>query len=703
MSSLNFTVDSALLKELGERLVGKPHIALAELVKNSYDADATQVTVKFEPRRDSIVVKDDGNGMDLEQFTNYWMRIGSPHKQREAVSERFGRPLTGSKGVGRLAAQFLAGRLSMSTTPIKNVDGLVASVDWDKAVKAGDLTHATVDYNILNRIDRQNGTEIRLEGLRHGWEANDFRDLAKEIWWLQPPFRRPAAENGGQGFEIKFESPERDYSDTFDRQLRAILDIWQARLVGKNSNGKVNLSLEFAGEQPQTVTFDIPDCKLNAGDFEIRIYHLEKRQPHGIKVREARQYFKDYGGIHVYDAGFRLPYYGTAQSDWLRIEADHSHRLNASQLLPTNLQVDRGLNFLPTVERMFGVVNVNTSKERDLTIQITRDRLAQSRAYENLVFMLRWAIDFYAMEEARRAAKAKDLLSSVEPTSGKAEKLNAAIEAHRKDIPPKVYKALKKSVNEVIVAAEEQTEVSAVRIGLLGSLATAGISTLAYQHELQKQLTAIDGIIEDLGSLEIRDSDLRFKIQDLRSRLNGWVKRAKDTQALFSYLAEEENRSKRLRMSAFEVLDDVKTQTSTLARGIELELEDVDKKLLLPKGTFAEWTAIFQNVIINAFNAVLDASERRIRCSSRKAGKSREILIEDTGTGVNLKTANRLFEPFVRESKISKARQALGYGGTGLGLTIVKLVAGTLGCTVEFVRPSEGFSTAFRLHWKELE
>jgi len=44
---LNFSVDSALLRELGERLVGKAHIALAELIKNSYDADATKVVVSF--------------------------------------------------------------------------------------------------------------------------------------------------------------------------------------------------------------------------------------------------------------------------------------------------------------------------------------------------------------------------------------------------------------------------------------------------------------------------------------------------------------------------------------------------------------------------------------------------------------------------------------------------------------------------------
>jgi len=36
----HFTVDSRLLRELGERLVGQPHIALAELIKNAFDADS---------------------------------------------------------------------------------------------------------------------------------------------------------------------------------------------------------------------------------------------------------------------------------------------------------------------------------------------------------------------------------------------------------------------------------------------------------------------------------------------------------------------------------------------------------------------------------------------------------------------------------------------------------------------------------------
>jgi hypothetical protein len=46
----NFEVDSALLGEIGERLVTTPHVALSELVKNAYDADATEVFVAIMPK-----------------------------------------------------------------------------------------------------------------------------------------------------------------------------------------------------------------------------------------------------------------------------------------------------------------------------------------------------------------------------------------------------------------------------------------------------------------------------------------------------------------------------------------------------------------------------------------------------------------------------------------------------------------------------
>ena len=135
MPTLPFTIDAELLRELGERLVGKPHIALAELIKNSYDADATQVTIKFLPHKDCIEIVDNGRGMNFDEFKNFWMRIGTTHK-KEKRSRDLGRFMTGSKGVGRLAVQFLANKLEIRTVPAdKNSPGLEAYIDWKKSYR----------------------------------------------------------------------------------------------------------------------------------------------------------------------------------------------------------------------------------------------------------------------------------------------------------------------------------------------------------------------------------------------------------------------------------------------------------------------------------------------------------------------------------------------------------------------------------------
>src|SRR6266404_7983843 len=119
MAELTFTVDSALLSELGEKLVETAHIALVELVKNAYDADATEVTVKLVPRSvggPDVHVIDNGSGMTFSDVERYWMRIATTHKQNVNVSPRYGRPRTGSKGIGRFSCRRLGTRLQLHTT-----------------------------------------------------------------------------------------------------------------------------------------------------------------------------------------------------------------------------------------------------------------------------------------------------------------------------------------------------------------------------------------------------------------------------------------------------------------------------------------------------------------------------------------------------------------------------------------------------------
>ena len=706
MPTLNFTVDAALLQELGERLVGKPYIALAELVKNGYDADASRVTIEMDLENDRIVVRDTGHGMDFKEFKGFWMRIGSIHKKWQKLSKNLKRPLTGSKGIGRLAVQYLARELELSTTSEEDLHHkLKASVKWEEAVAAGDLTEATVAYEIeYSDKGFDQGTEIVLRGLKHEWAPEFIQGLAREIWWLQPPFRNPLADatDPRKAFEIEFISEQKAYEEIFNEQMSAILDIWNAKLVGKNEKGEISLSLQYKGEDAIIKRYSIKSpWKLEDGGFEIRIYHLRYRQPHGITVEDARAYFNEYGGVHVYDAGFHLPYYGDPRNDWLKIEFDHSHRLSMSKLLPEELQVSEAMTFLPTLSRIFGVVNVDTSKEPDLEILITRDKFRESMAFYNLGDMVRWALDFYATKEKLRRTEQKELEREIEKP--KIRKIEEVLEKYRSDIPQDTFENLQDDVEEVAKEIETEAEVAARRVSLMGSLATAGISALAYQHETKSQFLTMDEIIDEMDKLagRVQDYTVREALTGLKESLSLWIERARATNALFSYYADPENITTRRRFPARKVVDEIREHVKPLARGVIIQTKKLDEKMMLPEASLAEWGSIFQNVFINAFNALLDSEEKLIEVSSRTDDRFCEILVQDTGCGVDLKDAEELFKPFVRRIKISPERQALGYGGTGLGLTIVRMIAHNIGCEVSFVEPEKGFSTAFSLRWRE--
>ena len=722
MPKFFFTIDAELLRELGERLVGKPHIALAELVKNSYDADATEVTIKFAPNKRSIEISDNGHGMSIDEFENFWMRIGTTHKKRK-LSRDFGRLMTGSKGVGRLAVQFLANELTIKTFPAnENCKGLEAHIDWKNALETKpaetkELTQVEVTYSKLDRDPSdpktRQGTLIILKKLKDDWTEDSIRDLASELWYLQPPLRS-LLDDSKNPFKIHFRSAQQDYSKAFVQQMNAIKRIWIAQLAGKAVDGEVEFSLQFQGEQPTNHKYKIADFSHNNGEFSktenlntcrfvILIYKLSGRQKYGIRVDTAREYMKKYGGVHVYDGDFRLPYYGLSESDWLKLEYDHSHRQNVSQLLPKEIQVFRALNDLPTLGRVFGLVKVNTSTEPNLEIMITRDRLTETTVYKDLVKTIRYALDWYANETARRKIEKKENEASSEPTSLKFERVEQVLEEYEPEIPKKVYQEIYKKVQEATTAAETHQELVLEQMGLLAPLATAGISALSYQHELKKQFAYIEDTIDRMKNIETMNPELQKNLRSLSTDLASWLKRAKATNLLFDYIADTENTQQGQSLRARAVIEEITNQTSFLARGTEIDYSQIDDRLRLPEASFAEWGAIFQNVFINAFNAMLDSPKRRLHISFRSHGNSREILIQDTGYGVNLKDADRLFEPFQRASKISVERKALGYGGTGLGLTIVRLLANNIGCRAQFVDPEGGFSTAFSIRWREVK
>ena len=137
--------------------------------------------------------------------------------------------------------------------------------------------------------------------------------------------------------------------------------------------------------------------------------------------------------------------------------------------------------------------------------------------------------------------------------------------------------------------------------------------------------------------------------------------------------------------------------------GVRFDQADIPVDLRFPLGSLAQWNALLQNVLANAWNALLDSDRAEILFRAGRDKSGREWLhISDSGAGLNLplKESQRLFEPFERQLEISKDKQSIAIGGQGLGLAIVQMIAHQVGCKVRFVDPEQGFSTTFEIAWR---
>ena len=730
MKSLNFTIDSHLLQELGGRLVGRPYIALAELVKNSYDADANHCEILF--LGDEIQVCDDGNGMTFSEFRDFWMRIGTTNKQAQQVSRNYERPLTGSKGIGRLAVQFLGKEVQIVTTSSSATDGkrVYAVVDWDEATEAGELTEAVARYQTSHATETyangsRTGTKIILKTLNHDWSYDEYdkqtpmRALAREVWMLQPPFVHAVdvQEESGEDFRVDLLSEDERMEEAFRSQLQQVLEVWDAKIQGDIRDGRrtkrCDICIAFRDGDSYQVAAPLEKGDIDRCDFEIRIFKLYGKQPGGIGVDDARTYFKEFGGVHVYDGGFRLPYYGIEQ-DWLGIQLDHSHRLSISSLLPSELNVPLAMHDLPTTERIFGVVNINTGRELRkadkrsrkkgawLKINIGRDRLVDNAAYQELKRVVRWSIDYYASRYQLRQEREIRRLRPIEPPERKLDRLSETIQDIRPSVPKRLHSRLVEEIDDYYDALESENKYAERQTALLAPLAAAGLAALAFEHESNRQLRRLERLVRRLLSRRhFSAEEYADEMQDLHRRFQSWIKHHREIRSVFMSLATKEDREDARRLRLKPTVDVVLRNTRSLLRSLRSDTSDIPQDLLLPLGTMADWQALFQNVFVNSSNAMLDSDTKRLRVSAGVSGKRQHYLqISDTGVGVDLESSDALFDPFVRELDISEGRKSLGLGGMGMGLTIVRMICETRGCSYKFVEPEAGFCTSFEMTWR---
>ena len=183
--SIPFQAEGRLLQELGLRLVASPEVALVELIKNAYDADSPSCTVQLGQKQTKLVVADRGLGMTLNDFKSKWMRIATSSKTGQQTSLKFGRPLTGAKGIGRFAVRYLGDHLALKSVafdPIYKCTTLLeAAFDWPKLDIAKDISKVAVDSLTQVADGTATGTTLTITRLRSSADFTRATDLRNDV------------------------------------------------------------------------------------------------------------------------------------------------------------------------------------------------------------------------------------------------------------------------------------------------------------------------------------------------------------------------------------------------------------------------------------------------------------------------------------------------------------------------------------------
>lgn len=248
MPGEKFRPRARLLQLLGDQLIGSSRLAVFELVKNAYDADASNVEIRFldlDTPKARIVIRDNGEGMDRDTIAGVWLEPGADHRERQRrankKSLRFGRLPLGEKGVGRFAVHKLGTHIELRTKRLDDVEYKVL-IDWNAYAQHKYMDEAPVSIEVSDSPIFQEdtcGTQITLSGLRSDWKRGDIRRLWRNVKSISSPTKTP------KSFSVSLSVPQ--HSDWLDGLLDTpdFLDRAMWRFVFLYENGKYEWTYSF--------------------------------------------------------------------------------------------------------------------------------------------------------------------------------------------------------------------------------------------------------------------------------------------------------------------------------------------------------------------------------------------------------------------------------------------------------------------------
>ena len=726
--TLSFSVETRVLRELGERLVKQPDVAIVELIKNAYDADARECSVQYNPQG-RIVVKDDGTGMTLDRFTNAWMRIGTGSKVHTPYSPRYRRAITGEKGIGRFAVRFLGSALHLETVARDDsrdlTTKLTADFDWPKFDRHEDLGKVRVPYRLVAADNgTRTGTKLIITRLRAQAEELDLYAVRTGsigiLTPLRPLFRQTA---GGRdleiedatdpGFELNVQSGR---NGTAADVAEGILEACVLRATLSVSDKKLDLKVYRRGKKkPYLRVADTYGNEVGGMKADIRFFPRRKGAFAGLPVdgRLAQSWVRENHGVAVFDRMFRVQPYGSARDDWLLLQADaaSNRREPRSPLAEKHfsmshaIKVDTKQNWmlrLPQSMQLVGLVRVNgrrAGEDRDagegLVASADREGFVENEAFRQLRDLVRGAVEAIAFADRKLQQEEEAKERAAQLATARAE-TKAAIEEVETNphIAEEDRSRIVSALAQSQILLEQQGKESRAREQQLEVMSLLGVVAGFMTHEFGVALAELETTKRLLD-------ELAKKQAAFGKTANAFAKHIKQLDEFVTYSSGYIRGARTQPKKPYPALPRLRQVRRVFGkyaaeRGIDVELQ-TEGGLEAPLVPVSLYNGLALNLFTNALKAVTaktGSARGRIAFRAWNDDRWHYLQVSDTGIGIPAALHDRVFDPLFTTT--GSKNDPLG-SGMGLGLTLVRRGVEAFGGRAAIVTPDEGFATAVRI------
>lgn len=694
-----------LLTMLGDHLIKNETIALAELIKNGYDADAETVRVHFDKfKKDSwektdeskIIIEDSGVGMTKDIILEHWLNPATPIKKSEKTKNRVitqkGRIIQGEKGIGRFSLLKLGAQIQIITRPHNSPIEYKLEYDfskYDEDFKSDDGYLFLDDLNVkfseqkaVVIVDSNNsiykmktGTRIEISHLKGNWCKKNIEEIYKDVRKLQPIFetlsdlgKAKLKDSFIVDFFVnqkKFDGGSKNYKNELNDILseKAVIKIEKGHFSPEDNgefrfvcNGKKQelkiRSKEFEGIKTAKTFLQEQEImgtiNWNCGpfDFNFYIFDFTSNTPERYKLNEEEKEIVKSNRIYLYRDGMRVYPYGEKTDDWIGIDI-HRGTVSAGDIFAN--------------DQIVGFISISQKDNPFLKDKTSREGLIEGNgASEQLVILIRLFLIY--IRQTVYARYRANLQKKEEINHINHKFINDTF----KELKEKVQndEQTKKIVVKLEKTYNKEKESYQRRINIAEDLAGVGLSVETASHDIMmfysKALSNIDNLIE-LSTLDkiIRLCEVNDKLTSLRGALSFVESKLKNIQVLF-----RSSKGRRANLKVKDYLEKILVLFDKTLRNrkIDCEIEYIGSPVIA-KTKEAVLMQVFINLLDNAIYWLQVARIEEPKIKIVFNGDNNTVIFADSGLGINEEDIPYIFEAFY---------SGKGEDGRGLGLYIAK-------------------------------